>query len=100
MRRCQSSWGLDGDGRRHDALTSMLVGIVDKSVNILAARLERGVRVFKRVVQVDSDDVVDGDVRRVPTAFCQTAIHPVDAPVGAMRSREVLCRQNTERQRT
>ena len=89
-RRCASVWESNGDRRRGDALTSMLVGIVDKSVNVLAARLEGSVRVFKRVIQVDSDNIVDGDVRRVPTTFSQTAVHPVDVPVGAVCSREVL----------
>lgn len=68
----------------------MLVGVVDESVNVLAARLERGVRVLERVIQIDSDDVVDCDVRRVPSAFGKAAVHPIDVTVGAVRSRELL----------
>lgn len=88
-RHCGSIRALDGH-RVHDALTSVLISIIHESINVLAARLEGSVRVLERVIQVDSDDVVDGDVRRVPSTLSKTAVHPVDVPIGAVRSREFL----------
>ncbi len=68
----------------------MLVGVIDKSVNVLATSLEGGARVLERVIQIDSNDVIDCDVRRVPTAFGKATVHPVDVSIGAVRSRKIL----------
>ena len=70
----------------------MLVGVLDKSVNVRRARLEGGVGVLESLVQVDRNNVGDLDVRRVPATVVHTTVQPVDVAVGTTRSGDVLCK--------
>ena len=72
-------------------LTAMLAGVLVEQINVRAARLERRVRVVERGAQVDGDDIVHGDVGRVPAACGEAAVHPVDVAVRAIGSGDLLC---------
>ena len=70
----------------------MLVGVLDKSVNVRRARLEGGIGVLESLVQVDRNNVGDLDVRRVPATVVHTTVQPVDVAVRTTRSGDVLCK--------
>ena len=70
----------------------MLVGILDKGIDVRRAGLEGGVGVLESVVQVDRNNVRNLNVRRVPTAAGHTTVQPADVTVRTTRSGDVLCK--------
>lgn len=70
----------------------MLVGVLLDEADVRLARLEGAVAVLEGLVEVDCDDIIDGDHGGLPATILHTAVEPVDVAVRTVRTGDVRCK--------